>query len=374
MIISFKYDEGDYGQWSFSETLFEKTNLLVGASGTGKTRFLSALFNIAKAVVQREFLLATFQMTIVIDNYEYRWDYKGGRDSESHKNIITENVIRKPVNADTGEKEDMLIERNPDSFKFHDHILPKLSLDIPGIALLKEEELLSPLYKAFAKGKKRDLQNQGVMHAMVLQNISVDEEKLFEKKRNLNDLWRKQYTVSTNMYFLEKYFPKYYKIAVDSFKNIFPSITDAKIEKAPTSPASIVPVSFVKEKGVEEWIGFDQLSSGMQKAFLIIIDILILPDDSFYMIDEYENSLGVNAIDFLPAFLIEHGGNSQYFITTHHPYLINNMPIKHWRVFNRKGSTVTIKNGIDLQERYGKSKQKAFIQLINDPYYSEGIQ
>ncbi len=110
----------------------------------------------------------------------------------------------------------------------------------------------------------------------------------------------------------------------------------------------------------------------MLKVLLIITDIIALPEESIYMIDEYENSLGINAIDFLPQLLIDHGGQNQYFITTHHPYLINNMPIKHWRIFNRKGSTVTVKSGIEFEERFGKSKQEGFIQLINDPFYYEG--
>ena len=376
MITSFEYDERDYGQWSFSETRFERTNLLVGASGTGKTRFLNALFNIASAVVQREFSLGTFKMTIALDNYEYHWDYKGERDSETDKNIITENVTRKPVNVGTGEKEELLIERALGLFKFLDRELPKLSPDTPGIALLKEEELLSPLYQTFTKGQKRKFQSQGVSDAMAVQPVSADDDKLIEKKRNLNILWGKGYTVSTIMYFLEKYFPELYKTATESFKNIFPSVEDTTIQQHPErfSSSGIVPLFFVKEKEVEGWIGLDQLSSGMQKVLLIITDILVLPDDSFYMIDEYENSLGINAINFLPDFLIDNGGNSQYFITTHHPYLINNMPMQHWRVFNRKGSTVTIKNGADLQKKYGKSKQQAFTKLINDPYYSEGIQ
>ena len=108
----------------------------------------------------------------------------------------------------------------------------------------------------------------------------------------------------------------------------------------------------------------------MQKALLIITDIMTLPKGSIYMVDEYENSLGINAIDFLPELLDDHGANSQFFVTTHHPYLINNMPMKTWRVFHREGSKVSIKSGEELERKYGKSKQQAFVQLINDPFYS----
>jgi predicted ATPase len=97
-----------------------------------------------------------------------------------------------------------------------------------------------------------------------------------------------------------------------------------------------------------------------------------MPGDCFYIIDEYENSLGINAIDFLPNFIIEYGANNQFFIATHHPYLINNMPVRNWLVFNRTGSDVFITRG--SEERYGKSKQQSFIKLINDPLYLEGLK
>jgi hypothetical protein len=103
---------------------------------------------------------------------------------------------------------------------------------------------------------------------------------------------------------------------------------------------------------------------------VIISDIVSLPEGAIYIIDEYENSLGVNAIDFLPQFLLDYGEKVQFLITTHHPYLINSMPIKSWRVFHRKGSRVVIKNGAEFETKYGKSKQQAFVQLLNDPFYA----
>ena len=66
--------------------------------------------------------------------------------------------------------------------------------------------------------------------------------------------------------------------------------------------------------------------------------------------------------------------NNQFFITSHHPYIINNIPIENWLVFHRKGLQVKIKSGTELKEKFGKSKQKYFLQLVNDPFYKEGIE
>ena len=107
---------------------------------------------------------------------------------------------------------------------------------------------------------------------------------------------------------------------------------------------------------------------------LIITDIVIAPADVLYMIDEYENSLGVNAIDFLPSFLAECGGARQFIITTHHPLLINAIPVTDWFIFHRRGLNIRVTHGHEVESRYGRSKQQRFIQLINDPLYTEGVE
>jgi predicted ATPase len=112
----------------------------------------------------------------------------------------------------------------------------------------------------------------------------------------------------------------------------------------------------------------------MQKVLLIITDVVTLPGGAIYLIDEYENSLGINAINFLPSFLDEQRGDNQVVVTSHHPYLINAIPIDNWYVFNRIGTNVRIKRGTELAEKYGRSKQTLFNQLLNDPFYTEGVQ
>ena len=112
----------------------------------------------------------------------------------------------------------------------------------------------------------------------------------------------------------------------------------------------------------------------MQKVLLILVDLCTLPNGATYLIDEYENSLGINSIDFFPDFLTEFKTDAQIIITSHHPYIINNVEPHNWIVFNRKGSKVKMKYGKEIAEKMGKSRQKYFVQLMNDPFYIEGIE
>jgi len=135
-----------------------------------------------------------------------------------------------------------------------------------------------------------------------------------------------------------------------------------------------VPIVLLKERGIKEPVTLSEISSGMQKVLLIITDVLTWPEDMLYMIDEYDNSLGTNAIDFLHSFLADYGGGRQFIVTTHHPLLINAIPLADWFVFHRKGLNITVTRGHELESRYGRSKQQTFTQLINDPLYTEGVE
>jgi len=109
-------------------------------------------------------------------------------------------------------------------------------------------------------------------------------------------------------------------------------------------------------------------------VLLMLTDLYLLPSEgAIYLIDEYENSLGINSIDFFPNILLEEESNSQFIITSHHPYIINKIPVRNWFIFHRTGLDVKIIYGNELVERFGKSKQEAFIKLINDPYFRRGV-
>jgi predicted ATPase len=181
------------------------------------------------------------------------------------------------------------------------------------------------------------------------------------------------------LYILKNHFPEIFERIISYYKETFSFLTDVDIidwgalHKGYGNVGQI-PVFCVREKGVKNWIELGEISSGMQKVLLILTDLFSLSKGSVYLIDEYENSLGVGAINFFPTIMFDRENEVQLIITSHHPYLISNIPIKNWFVFHRRGSHVMIKFGEELEQRYGNSKQEAFIKLLNDPFYSEGIE
>jgi AAA15 family ATPase/GTPase len=374
MITSFSYKGLQNEPWEFEETSLGKVNLLVGASGSGKTRFLNTVFNISTSAVKGEpFRLGEWTITVETKEYEYKWEYKGERDEKGTNFISREAISRKLLNSD-GQAENV-IDRTRELFLFLGQKLPKLQMDRLSVTLLKEEESIRPLYETFTKVQRRNFHDEGLQAALALQPL-LPKTIIEVRTEGLSRLFSQENALSAKMYLMKENHRDLYDLAVETFIQVFPSIRECDIQLLEKEPifkipsGGIVPVFAIKEKGVNKWIALHELSSGMQKVLLIVTDILTLPEGSIYIIDEYENSLGVNAIDFLPQFIMDHGESIQFLITTHHPYLINNMPMNCWRVFRRAGSKVSLKQGAELKSKYGASKQEAFIQLLNDPFYS----
>jgi hypothetical protein len=158
---------------------------------------------------------------------------------------------------------------------------------------------------------------------------------------------------------------------------IFPQVEDLRVLKTLTSlqwsetPATIFSLE-LKEIGVARWITQSNISTGMLKTLAHIVEIYLLAEGSILLIDEFENSLGVNCIDVITELLNDRK-DIQFIITSHHPYIINKIPMQYWKIVTRKGSVVTATKATDYEELSG-SRHQVFTQLINLPEYTEGIQ
>jgi len=374
-ISSLEYHDEKQPGWNFAKIQFHSINLFVGETGSGKTRLLNTIFNIGVFVTQGSiFIGGKWEISFEGDDANYRWKFEGRTNEEGKGVVLLEELAEIREN-----KEDKIIIQRNSGFRFNDVLLPKLASNMCSIFLLKEEEVIAPIYQVFSRIMRRSFSDVGLSEPLAYSKVPLELEKELKKKKSLELMSKYELTVSMKLFFLEKYFNSKYEELCSFYKSIFPVIQHCEITEASSVVKKVqlsgqVPVFAIKEKHVNQPIHLQELSAGMQKVLLIMTDIIALPPNSIYLIDEYENSLGINAIDFLPSFLADHGDNKQFIITTHHPYLINNMPIVNWQIFHRKGSDVTVKNGSEYVEKFGQSKQKAFIQLINDPFYSKGLQ
>jgi hypothetical protein len=372
--------------WVFKKISFDTTmNLIVGDSGVGKTRLLNTIFNLGTSVARSKISgECDWSLLLGIDEKKYCWNV-------SIKNSEDQTYIEKEyLHID----DQLIIEREAGRFKFNGVILPKLPTNEMSISILREEELIKPLFDGFSKMIRRKFFEDVLARETSIIAVNQNILKKIGKKKDLFEVFKLSGLVGSlniRLEVLSQYFPEIYEKIITSFKDTFDFIENVSIQDSSNFKQTVsiqedndnfkqfvfpggAPVFCIKERSISEWLRLDELSSGMQKVLLILTDLFSMPKGSIYLIDEYENSLGIGAIDFLPNLVLSEEFDNQLLITSHHPYIINNIPIKFWQLAHRKGSVVSFASGKELEERYGLSKQEQYIQLINDPFYTEGIE
>lgn len=363
-IESYKYASLDANDWVFDEVSLSKLNLFVGDTATGKTRFLNTIFNLGHFIVSSNYHSGRWSTTLTIDDKLYKYAIESAPGSEDQHRIISE------ILADMSSgKEEVIVSRNENEFNYEKTRLPKLDKTKTSIDLLRDEDLIKPIFEGFASIMRRDFYSDVLNKTYELKPLLPPIEE--KTSMNLTEIFRLNAEVHIRLYLLKKHHKLIYDRIKSLYKNIFPFISDFTVDDLvkikPTFKSNVlIPCAAIKESGMNQWLGADQLSSGMKKVLLVLTDILAMPSGSIYLVDEYENSLGVNAVNFFPDLLQDPEVKTQVVLTSHHPYIINNIPTNRWYVFRRRGSKVNIAYGEQNVQKYGKSKQQAYIKLIND--------
>lgn len=369
---SYRYWDEDAG-WDFSRAEFQRINLVVGDTGTGKSRFLNTIFNLgAIAVGIRRIRTGSWDTAFESEGTEYRWILESKRLGPKLSIIANEKLWRK----DKNDHDKIIVDRTETSFEFFGNQTPKLRKDSPSISLLREEDAIKPIYNGFQKIIRRDFSADALGQSTGYESTAFE---LIDGIEKIEQLFGMQLGVNSILLVLSKKFPTVYEAICENYKEVFSFIHGTKMmELKDIDPhfqgSGRWPVFAIKEKDVNKWLPITECSSGMKKVLLLIVDTYTMPEGGVYLIDEYENSLGINAINFLPDFLSTHERDLQFIMTSHHPYIINNMPVENWLIFHRKGGKVKIRYGKDNVEKFSRSKQQRFVQLLNDPFYAEGVE
>jgi hypothetical protein len=360
--------------------LKDGVNLFVGASGAGKTRLLNMFFNIGTFVASdQRFCPGKWTLHFQHKGVDYLWIYSGIVEPDGTPKVLGEELWIGTMEK----KQQCLVSRSESQMTFKDNPMPRLPSNSTAIYLLREEPAIKGAYDAFIHMMRRRFSGEDLATALAFQPVPRAVVAMLERKADVSPFHSVDISLQTKLYLLHKYLPNLYSEVTANFKQVFPSVEKLEthlrhgvksISGVQLPVAGDFPIALVSEGGVQAATPLVEMSSGMQKVLLIICDVLTTSSEVLYMIDEYENSLGINAIDFLPGFLNEYGTGKQFLITSHHPNLINSLPVDSWYVLNRRGTHIRVKYGKELEERYGKSKQQKFIQLINDPFFADTPQ
>jgi ABC-type cobalamin/Fe3+-siderophores transport system ATPase subunit len=397
--------------WHIDEVSFNDFNLLVGPSGVGKTRILVALETIFGVALGRE-KLDDFEWTIHFSHVDksYTWFLKSAiPESEDIFEIESkqfEVIEERLIQLENTE----IFHITPLLSKLNNVKLPKIKKTESAMSLFPEEDLIIPLTQGFesilsSKPLNQSIQPENVelipQTLIFISNYLLSKKESFENKiqdlntitfnndikditklyaRDIEELFKRKIAFfSPNirafiLFELKKYAPDDSRLSflhygfnniMENYLNIFPEIKDIKITKETISNDESLIFFEIQDADSEEWIPQDRMSSGMFRTLMYIIEIMTAPEGSVILIDEFENSLGINCMSEITDFILDHADGLQFIITSHHPYIINNIPWQDWQIVSRKGSRIKTKKATEISALNTASSLDKFTQLIN---------
>lgn len=379
-INKFQYTDNSL-EWKLENIDFEKLTLLVGASGVGKTQILNAIKSLQRITKGKSISgikwLIDFQ-TLNGNNYiwEGEFENKGLQkyidfdDDDSDKKIQPK-IIKEIISLNGVE----IVKRDIKNTYFKGAKTLKFSSQQSTIHILKEEESLKYAFDGFRKIIYSDYsESQSTSGRYILFDFKNKKKYTSLKKiqESDEDILMKLFYVST----VDK---KAFQKIKDRFCEIFPQVENLKIEPLNDIENSGLPSFFretpfiqIKEFGVDKWIQQAKISSGMFRSLIHISEIYLCSEGTVFLIDEFENSLGINCIDELTADILKSQRDLQFIITSHHPYIINNIHFKFWKLITRKHGVVRTHPISDFN--IGESKHDAFMQLMQLEEYQTGME
>lgn len=377
-LLSVKYENKEQ-EWKFDKIQFFDLTLLVGISGVGKTQILRSIYDlkrIANGSSENGIEWEVEFQTLNGNTYIWKGEFENIKsegdsllniidfDSDSTKpKIITEELFDKSNNK-------FVIKRNTESFLFNDKEMPKLASNESSINILKEEKLVEDIYRAFKLIILRDhTQKEGVRFSGLSIKKLKEKYDTFEKIKDSDlDTFHKLaliYDISRSTFNEIK----------NRFIEVFQQIEDLKVEPIQEHEFSNfvfeASVIQIKEKGVNKWIPHNRISSGMLRTLLHIAEMYLWNTGTVVLIDEFENSLGINCINVLTEDIMYENYDIQFIATSHHPYIINKIPYDYWKIVTRKGGQIITFDANKFD--FGKSHHDRFMNLINHSLFKQGI-
>ena len=370
-IQSFKFSNNKEN-WHIEEVKFEDLNLLVGGSGVGKTRILKALDLICDVAIGRNRNLDDLEWSINFSHLgqNYRWELKSSsiKNEEIFINLNeseqTEIVYEKLVRYDDDDSELEILLRNDSDSKFNKKDLPKLKRTESAITLLSEEDLIIPVGEAF----NRFIFNFQIPQELMFNNRNNDPNRI-ELSHEISISNFQEYFAGTppaiKAFYLQKFFPDVFNEIKEYYIDIFSEVTNVKVSNERDSDGDFLLFFEIQENGLEDWIPQHRISSGMFRTLICLIEVITAPEESVILIDEFENSLGINCMAELTDFLLDKSPDVQFILTSHHPYIINNIPWKTWQIVSKSGNKVKVRKASDIPALDTASSLDKFTQLVN---------
>ncbi|EJA3094070.1 AAA family ATPase [Vibrio parahaemolyticus] len=353
---------------------FSRLNVLVGLSGAGKTTIISSLKKLVDIAEGSPSRGLTWCLTFTDDDERLvQWSGKISTDWElTSEGTIQGKFVREKLLINN----EVIIDSTSEKTLFNNTNLPTLDVSRSLIFHLKNDNTIKNIYSSLISCVIIDVDSNDFSqsHHYTMVKSAIHKDVLEYKNRlDIKKLSCKYKDLSCREKIYYAY--KYDKDSFDDFlfvytsifpevKSIIPSLFRTGGDSSINEELRVLFINIQMRNGKQ--VNQKDISSGMFKTMMILSELYFGNNKSPIIIDEIENSLGINC---LPDVLTElNMVSNQVIITSHHPRVINEIPREHWSIVSRdaKGSIITYPAKEVLSDT---SRHEAFLQLINSPEY-----
>lgn len=379
-ILEFQYSD-KATNWQINPIKFNQLTLLVGASGVGKTRILQAIDVIKNIALGGSISGVFWKISFSIGSDIYVWEgefelveerqmvgffigAKGMQSEDKKPSILFEKMT---LNGE------IIVDREGTSIVYKGEKSPIPIKGEQSVIALIPDPIIQKIEHGFKKISYSDYTGsvEGYSRTKMVDNGVIS------KYNTVNELREAEDSLFSKLYWVSKKDQALFEDIKEDFITVFPQVVDIIFRPLDFSENSDVPlylkaapfIQFKEEESVE-WIPVMSMSAGMYRTLVHIVELYLSADGTVILIDEFENSLGVNCIDELTTEIKGAINRIQFIITSHHPYIINNIHYNNWKVVTRNNNTVYTQDAKEFN--LDKSKHEAFIQLLNLPSYKTG--
>ena len=340
---------------------FDDVTLLVGLSGVGKSQILNAV-SYSLALSMNHIVLRPYRavLGIEINGDIYEWSYKielNPKDdfilNNNEEFIITHEKLTKNNNS--------VFERNNNLVNVAGYEnVPQPKKDESLLLQYSDDDKFEPLISGLRKlySIEMELEVRGGIKSEIFNALKARVNNTINNNDNIDFKTFSHLPVMLKIYIAKKYYHDLYIKIFESVKELFIEVEDIDVEEDATREMYLLCMTVYGKKLMQ-----NDISNGMLKTIYYLVELFTMSDNSLVLIDEFENGLGVNCIDLLSEQLLGERDDLQFIITSHHPKIINSIPMEKWRIIDRDISTVT--NVSCEKYGIGNSQHNAYFNLIN---------
>jgi energy-coupling factor transporter ATP-binding protein EcfA2 len=372
--FSYSEHENTPRHWDVMSTSFGTINLIVGKNAVGKTRLLKTIQGLCRLLSGRQtpYISGTYDVVLTEGNDEYTLNFRMDKEKfvDEHLRKGNEALITR------GEDGKGKIETYTDAKK---SVTSQFQINPSQMASATKRDILQHPYLEKIGEWAEGVEYYQFTAEQQLQSASVGPQGLVASPEQItNDdslfMRAKSGVAPIPVLFetaIRKFGPPFQESVTADMRAIGFDLMDVNVGPLTDTAVPGVLGVRIREHGVSCYIDQHLISTGMWRAFCTVLRLnlavhatkpsLLIVDDIGEGLD-YERSAGLIQVAMQRA----KEGSFQLMMSTNDRFIMNAVPLEHWSILTRDGSTISAKNIQNSSEEFKKFQK---LGLNNFDYF-----